>query len=271
MRKLRIIWCFAIVVACIAGVMLMIRLAVGGRLLLHGARAGNSFLVRTLLLLGTDANYRDEGMGTPLFYAAANGHAEIVELLLAADADAAAVDNRGNTALCHALKTRTPNPAVVQRLVEGGALKKQSEHGPVLLCVERSSSSGVYIEMLLREGVDINAADTQGFTPLIRFAYDGNMSAVAVLLKHGASVNAATVDGKTALSEAVTQGNEKLVQMLLDSGADPNIRIAGRSLVDIAIQQRKDYQSVNNPIMPSKYSRIIDLLSGSENLSKSPK
>jgi uncharacterized protein len=270
MRKLRIIWFVTIAVACLTAV-IMIRLAVGDRLLLHSARTGNSFFVRTLLLLGTDANCRDGRMGTPLFYAAARGHAEIVELLLSADADATAVDKRGNTALCYALKTMTPNPAVVKRLIENRALKKQSEHGPVLLCIEGSASSQVYIEMLLREGADMNAADTQGYTPLIRFAYDGNITGVAILLKHGASVNATTVDGKTALSEAVAQGYEKLVQLLLDSGADPNVRIAGRSLVDIATEQRKEYEEVNNPIMPGAYSRIIDLLSRSENLSKPPK
>jgi ankyrin repeat protein len=246
----------------------MIRFTVGDRLLLHSARKGNSFVVRTLLLLGTDANCRDKRMGTPLFYAAANGHVKILELLLSADADATAVDKRGNTALCYALKTRTPTPEVVKRLIESGALKKQSERGPVLLCVESIGSPQVYIEMLLQEGLDMNAADTQGHTPLIQFAYNGNITGVAVLLKHGASVNATTVEGKTALSEAVAQGYDRIVQLLLDADADPNVRIAGRSLVEIAAEERKEYEEVNNPVLPGAYSRIIDLLSRSENPSR---
>lgn len=72
-----------------------------GRTALHYASTGTSVdAVRVLLAGGADVNRTDGGeKWTPLMYAAAEGHIDIVEALLKADADPASKDVDGETAL----------------------------------------------------------------------------------------------------------------------------------------------------------------------------
>ena len=241
--------------------LLLMHSAIGNRLLMWSAGRGDDKLLRVVLLLGASVNAKDKNGGTVLFYAAGEGHTSTVKLLVAAGADATVVDKRDNTALCYALRTRQPNTELMQILIEQGALKVQSQHGSPLMCIEFSTSSEAYIEILLKNGVEADTANASGYTPLLKFAYDGNSNAVTTLLRHGARVNAVTVDGKTAISEAVIQGNDDIVELLLNAGADRNVRIGGQNLVDIATDQLKSYQGAN-PFMTRKYNRIVELLEG---------
>ena len=58
-------------------------------------------------------------------------------------------------------------------------------------------------------------------TPLHRAAYVGNCELIQVLLDYGLDVNARNADGETPLVHA-TYGQPKPVRLLLDHGADPN-------------------------------------------------
>ena len=73
--------------------------------------AGHTEIVKYLLRLGLDANYRYGPGYTPLLAAAANGHLEIVKLLLAHGADAAATSNDGKSALAIAIERNHPHVA----------------------------------------------------------------------------------------------------------------------------------------------------------------
>jgi ankyrin repeat protein len=78
--------------------------------------------------------------------------------------------------------------------------------------------------LLLESGVDVNARDEAGFTPLHDAALAGNTAAVRTLLDHGANVNIRDKDsGATALYMAATMGREDVVNLLLERGADPKI------------------------------------------------
>jgi len=57
-------------------------------------------------------------------------------------------------------------------------------------------------EMLIQFGVDINAVDDQGETPLIRAAAMGNYTIAKKLIEHGANINYRTPYGETALLAA---------------------------------------------------------------------
>jgi ankyrin repeat protein len=70
---------------------------------------------------------------------------------------------------------------------------------------------------LLAKGVNINARDEDGNTPLLLASADGYTDMVEVLLKHWADVDAKNKYGWTALMWASTFGKKDVVEMLLQS------------------------------------------------------
>lgn len=71
-------------------------------------------------------------------------------------------------------------------------------------------------------GVDINARDEEGNTPLHEAVLMGKTSAVAFLAEKGADVNTKNTEGLSPLSVAMRHRYRAIVQLLLDHGADPN-------------------------------------------------
>ena len=77
---------------------------------------------------------------------------------------------------------------------------------------------------LLDHGVAVNAADTNGRTPLIEAVFGGHIDAISELLKRGADVNPQDNDGWTALMEAAAKGRAEIVRTLLAHGADARVK-----------------------------------------------
>lgn len=76
------------------------------------------------------------------------------------------------------------------------------------------------IEMLIAAGVDVNAADRKGVTPLmLAVGKYAHRQAVKLLLAAGADVNARDEDGCTALMKA---RREESIKLLIEAGADVN-------------------------------------------------
>ncbi len=80
-----------------------------------------------------------------------------------------------------------------------------------------------YLETLLGDGMQPNAAYGDGTTALHWASYHENLDASGQLLDAGAQVNAATDLGVTPLWLAAQNGNAAIVELLLREGADPNI------------------------------------------------
>lgn len=95
------------------------------------------------------------------------------------------------------------------------------------------------VRLLLAAGArpDTIAGPTEP-TPLIQALLDKDLVLVRVLLQDGAEVEAATSDGWTPLMYAVRSGRPDLVTELLEAGANPEATTrwgsAGRSVVQIA-------------------------------------
>jgi len=86
------------------------------------------------------------------------------------------------------------------------------------------SGDPLAVDLLLTAGLDPDEPDTNGVTPLMRFAMEGNDTAVQRLLDKGADVNARDKTGATALISAAGYGRTAIVQMLLDHGAKVNAK-----------------------------------------------
>jgi len=75
------------------------------------------------------------------------------------------------------------------------------------------------VELLLRNGADVNRQDNCGVTALSLAARKSSVERVSMLLKYGASVSVTDNEGMTALHVASANGNKVTVQLLLEKGA----------------------------------------------------
>ena len=87
------------------------------------------------------------------------------------------------------------------------------------------------VELLISSGANVNFVASQGNTPLLSAAYQGdkNIAVCRRLLDAGAIVNLSPSNGQyagvTALYLAASKGAEKVSQLLLDAGADVSVRL----------------------------------------------
>ncbi|CAF3539468.1 unnamed protein product, partial [Fusarium graminearum] len=178
---------------------------------------GLSKAADTLLRLEYSPYLEDTYSRTPLWYAAQNGHKAVVELLLAAgaDANAAAASKYGRTALQAAAKGG--HLEVIKKLLAAGA--------DVNAAALQAAAWGGHLEVvkkLLAVGADVNAAALQAA------AWGGHLEVVKKLLAAGADVNAAAASeaGRTALQAAAGEGHLGVIEKLLAAGADVNAAAA---------------------------------------------
>jgi ankyrin repeat protein len=80
---------------------------------------------------------------------------------------------------------------------------------------------------LLKQRVDVNAAQVDGMTALHWATYHDDHEIVEALLRAGANVRATNRYGFTPLSLACTNGSGAIVERLLTAGADPNASLPG--------------------------------------------
>jgi ankyrin repeat protein len=72
------------------------------------------------------------------------------------------------------------------------------------------------------QGIDVNAANKMGNTPLMLAAYNGHDEVARFLLEQGARIGARNAEGRTPLMFAATGPFPDTVELLLQWKADPN-------------------------------------------------
>ncbi|KAH0542300.1 hypothetical protein FGG08_003327 [Glutinoglossum americanum] len=103
------------------------------------------------------------------------------------------------------------------------ANKRDSEgHTPLWYAAERGHDRAV--ELLLKEGADVNLHGRAGITVLQRASIRGHSRIVKLLLDSGADINleGANPFSETPLWSASRQGHEQIVELLLGKGANVN-------------------------------------------------
>jgi ankyrin repeat protein len=90
----------------------------------------------------------------------------------------------------------------------------------LIAAVKKSDSAAV--KRLLDQGASVNAAGSDGTTPLHWAVESDNPEVTRMLLKAGADVKSTNRYGMTALQLAAVNGNAPMLRELLDAGADAN-------------------------------------------------
>ncbi|ODM95490.1 Ankyrin repeat and KH domain-containing protein mask [Orchesella cincta] len=187
------------------------------------AASGHYEVVEFLIARKAHIEHRDKKGYTPLILAADGGHEKVVELLLNNGADIEAQSERTkDTAL--SLACTKGRYEVVELLLKRAANKEHrnvSDYTPLSL-----AASGGYvniIKLLLQHGAEINSrtGSKLGISPLMLAAMNGNTAAVKLLLDMGSDINAQIETNKnTALTLACFQGRHEVVQLLLERKAN---------------------------------------------------
>jgi len=167
------------------------RNAEGNSLLNDAAHIGDRRLVEAMIRIGVDVDYPARALAdiapvgsawTPLMIATAEGHEEIVSILIQGGADVNAKNELGRTSLMF------------------------------------SANYGFFeiAEMLLENGArtDDVANDETGWTAIIAASFNGHRNLVRLLLEHGADQNIRDTSGKTALMWAEEQGHRRVARTL---------------------------------------------------------
>ncbi|MEB3330757.1 MAG: ankyrin repeat domain-containing protein [Candidatus Sericytochromatia bacterium] len=110
------------------------------------------------------------------------------------------------------------------------ALIAATAPGPALaaaatdLGIAASAGDTGRIKVLIGGGQNINAADAEGYTPLMWAALNGQINAVSTLIHLGAALDPQDKEGYTALMWATQNKYETVVRQLLNAGAAVNLR-----------------------------------------------
>ena len=103
--------------------------------------------------------------------------------------------------------------------VAGGGLGAAGQEAPLADAVQRGD--GAAMLSLLRQQVDINAAQGDGATALHWAVYLDEAETTASLIRAGANVNVPNHYGVTPLALASRNGSAGIIEQLVRSGADP--------------------------------------------------
>ncbi len=191
---------------------------------LHRAAYDGS-IKRTVALLSSGS--LDVNQGTPhgytaLMLGAANGHADIVRILLSKGADASILGYDGFAAL-H-LAAQDGHVTVAGVLLEGGAdinLRAHNSNGGTALLMASQKGHLDVIAMLIDAGADLRETTTKGSSPLHMAAEYGHLDAIAALVKAGGDPRAQTSEGVTPLHLAAQNGHLEIMVTLVNAGGDP--------------------------------------------------
>jgi ankyrin repeat protein len=149
---------------------------------------------------------------------------QMAKLLLDKGADPNALDEGGQSAMQFAAQMRSP--ALIDLLVaHGGNLQfKEPTRNRSLLHIAAQADRIVNIPYLLKHGLDIDAQDQQGATPLMLAVAYEKPGTVKALLKAGANAEIPDSDGFPPLLHAVNNRMLAMTEVLLNGGAKADVQ-----------------------------------------------
>ncbi|MCJ1376605.1 hypothetical protein MMC20_007848 [Loxospora ochrophaea] len=186
---------------------------------------------------------------TALFWSARRGDMDAVETLISSGADTNKADYESVTPLSHSVNCIQPsNLSTFGLLLQHGAdvhtanvygwttLHRLATFNPSTRGF--SSSNFTALKLLVHSGINVNAQNWRGVTPLMHTIEFKNFQMTTKLIHLGADVHLKDCNRHNALCSAVVFHEHPLIQLLLECGADHIGKIDGAegSLLHVAAE-----------------------------------
>ncbi|MGY8713552.1 MAG: ankyrin repeat domain-containing protein, partial [Verrucomicrobiia bacterium] len=232
----------------------------GSTALHYVASEGSLEIAELLIFKGANVDSMDNYHRSPLHSAIAGGQIKMATLLITNGANINAnakgyILTLGGTALDYAsngiekIKEEGGSEDLIQTLNEfskllrknGGKTSQELETAESIFAAVLHGNMEA-IERYLNDGVDINAADANGLTPLGWAAVNDTPFEIAkFLIDKGANVNARDLIENTPLHDAAGAGHREIVALLNSKGADLNARNKdGETPIDLAAEWQQE-------------------------------
>lgn len=196
----------------------------GANLLLLGIASDKDLTITNYLITkGLSLKDVDNGGNTAINYVARTGNVALIKTLLEKGV------KYNDNALIFAAQgsRRNSNPIeVYQYLVNDLKLKPtvlSTDDETVLHFLVTKPKQTENINYFLSKGVDINKADKEGTTVLMKAVTARDTEALELILPKIEDINVQNAKGESAITLAVTSGTPQTVEILLNKGADAKI------------------------------------------------
>jgi ankyrin repeat protein len=187
--------------------------------LLAAAFHGHLEIIKFLMQHGADINQADSTGITPLWISAAQGHLEAVKLLVEKGAQLNLTENNGVSPIAAAIN----HQEIVQFLLAHEADPNQRDITGISPLIRAAVSGHTNtVSLLIKYGANVNQANDQQRSALHAAAISGNQETVKLLIEKGAHIHQTDYQGFTPLFLAACEGYAELVRFLVEQGADIN-------------------------------------------------
>ncbi|KAL9601010.1 MAG: hypothetical protein Q9219_002832 [cf. Caloplaca sp. 3 TL-2023] len=220
--------------------------------LLTAARQGDSIAVELALAEGADVNAKGPEGTAAVHIATLHGCTDIVELLIACNADVNIQTTpqgdreqrkfQGRRTALHWAADKGFED-IARLLIDNGAeidAKNYSGRTPLQEAVKTANIGFGVTRLLLERGASIAIYDDEGWTPLHQAAFGGNSTLIETLVEKGCDIEAQTSDSTfwnssrfcraTPLFLAAGSGREAAVRTLMAHGANIRCRNLAREM-----------------------------------------
>jgi len=209
--------------------------------LILAATTGHDQTVNYLLQMGANPYIGDNYQVIPLITAIHNGHASVIQSLLAFDKD----KNNYSIAILNFALIQAIKNSHVSSLLPFTTNTKNNSYSTTLtttnLIQTVKNKHLAIVEMLIDAGANINSKDNDGLSTLMWAVTVNNFKMVQYLVKEKKlDLNKTDNDGHSALIYAINQDNFQISQFLLNNDADLTITDNfGKNAFAIAKERRQ--------------------------------